>query len=116
MGAELNNIPTLDGWVNLTEAAEMLGFTRQHAFKKAHQANDGHPSGWKTIRRIGSKPMYVVSTAEIEELLTARADKTNLVAGTLSRADRELWLKNHSMKSEEWSDEDILHAIGAGMA
>ncbi len=49
--------------------AEMLGFTRQHAFKKACQANEGHPNGWKTIRRIGSKPMYVISIAEIEETL-----------------------------------------------
>lgn len=116
MGAELNNIPTLDGWVNLTEAAEMLGITRQHAFKKARQANDGHPSGWKTIRRIGSKPMYVVSTTEIKELLAARGEETDLMKGTLSGADREAWLKNHTMNPEEWSDEDILMAIGSGMS
>lgn len=116
MGAELNNIAQLDGWVNLTEAAEMLGITRQHAFKKARQANEGHPSGWKTVRRVGSKPMYVVSTAEIEDLQAARGDRTDLAKGTLSRADRELWLKNHTMKSEEWSDEDILMAMGSGMS
>lgn len=68
MAAEFENFPALDGWVNLTEAAEMLGFTRQHAFKKARQANEGHPNGWRTIRRIGSKPMYVVSIAEIADL------------------------------------------------
>lgn len=116
MGAELNNIPQLDGWVNLTEAAEMLGITRQHAFKKARQANDGHPSGWKTIRRVGSKPMYVISTGEIADLQTNSSDRTDLVAGTLSRADRELWLGNHRMKSEEWTDEAILMAMGSGMA
>lgn len=71
MAAEFENIPVLDGWVNLTEAAEMIGFTRQHAFKKARQANEGHPNGWKTIRRIGSKPMYVVSIAEIADLQAA---------------------------------------------
>ena len=116
MGAELNNIPQLDGWVNLTEAAERLGITRQHAFKKARQANDGHPSGWKTIRRVGSKPMYVISTAEIADLQSEWGDKTDLMRGTLARADRETWLKNHAMKSEEWSDEDILTAMGSGMA
>jgi hypothetical protein len=68
MGADLNKIPTLDGWVNLTEAAEILGFTRQHAFKKARQANEGHPNGWRSIRRIGTKPMYVVSTEEVDEI------------------------------------------------
>lgn len=68
MAAEFENIPVLDGWVNLTEAAEMIGITRQHAHKKARQANEGQPNGWKSIRRIGSKPMYVVSIAEIADL------------------------------------------------
>ncbi|MBR10388.1 MAG: hypothetical protein CMP48_22225 [Rickettsiales bacterium] len=114
MGAELNNIPQLEGWVNLTEAAEMLGITRQHAFKKARQANEGHPSGWITVRRVGSKPMYVISTAEIADLQAARADKTDLLLGTLSRADRELRLKNHRMP-ESTPDDEILMAMGAGI-
>ncbi|MBA4248550.1 MAG: hypothetical protein C0444_09705 [Microbacterium sp.] len=113
MGAELNNIPQLDGWVNLTEAAEMLGITRQHAFKKVRQANDGHPSGWRTIRRVGSKPMYVISTAEIADLQSASDSKTDLMKGTLSRADRELWLRNHRLP-DSTTDEDILMAMGSG--
>lgn len=113
MGAELNNIPKLDGWVNLTEAAEMIGITRQHAFKKARQADDGHPNGWKTIRRVGSKPMYVVSTAEIAELQAARGDKTDLTEGTLSREDRELWLENHR-QPDSTTDDEILMAMGSG--
>lgn len=72
MGAELNNIPKLDGWVNLTEAAEILGITRQHAFKKARQADAGLSNGWKTIRRVGSKPMYVVNTSEIADMLASK--------------------------------------------
>lgn len=59
---------------HLTEAAEMLGFTRQHAFKKARQANEGHPNGWKSIRRVGSKPMYLISTTEIADLLADGMD------------------------------------------
>lgn len=122
MGAELHNIPQLDGWVNLTEAAEMLGITRQHAFKKARKANDGHPNGWRTIRRVGSKPMYVISTKEIEEMLEDAASETiegepvvtDLWKGTLSREDREEWLKSHSQNSEEWTDQDILVAMGSG--
>lgn len=113
MGAELNNIPTLDGWVNLTEAAEMLGITRQHAFKKARQANDGHPSGWKTIRRIGSKPMYVISVAEIEEVMGT--SRTNLMRGTLSQQDRQDWLRNYGLP-DDTPDEEILMAIGSGLA
>lgn len=116
MGAELNNIPTLDGWVNLTEAAEMLGISRQHAFKKARQANDGHPSGWKTIRRVGSKPMYVISTAEIADIQSRSQGTTDLAKGTLSAKDRTAWLRSHRMESEDWTDEDILMAIGSGMS
>jgi hypothetical protein len=113
MGAELRNIPALEGWVNLTEAAEMLGITRQHAFKKARQANDGHPSGWKTIRRVGSKPAYVVSTAEIAAIQAARRNTTDLAGGTLSKRDREIWLENHRLP-ESTTDEEILMAMGAG--
>ena len=52
MAAEFENIPVLDGWVNLTEAAEMIGITRQHAHKKARLANEGKSNGWKSIRRV----------------------------------------------------------------
>ena len=71
MAAEFENIPVLDGWVNLTEAAERIGITRQHAHKKARLANEGKPNGWKSIRRIGTKPMYVVSVSEIADMLSA---------------------------------------------
>jgi hypothetical protein len=71
MAAEFQNIPTLEGWVNLTEAAEMLGFTRQHAFKKARLANEGQPNGWRSIRRVGTKPMYVVSVEEIRGIIAS---------------------------------------------
>lgn len=74
MAAEFENIPVLEGWVNLTEAAEMIGITRQHAHKKARLANEGKPNGWKSIRRVGTKPMYLVSTEEIDEILTGSAD------------------------------------------
>ena len=74
MAAEFENTPVLDGWVNLTEAAEMIGITRQHAHKKARLANEGKPNGWKSIRRIGTKPMYLVSTEEIVEILTGSGE------------------------------------------
>lgn len=114
MGAELNNIPKLDGWVNLTEAAEMLGITRQHAFKKARQAHEGHPSGWKSIRRVGTKPMYVISTAEIAELLRANETTTDLMKGTLSREDREGFLRGWGLP-DTTTDEEILMAMGSGL-
>jgi len=82
MAAEFTNLPVLAGWVNLTEAAEMLGITRQHAFKKTRLANAGQPGGWKTVHRVGSKPMYVVSTQEIADLLTARQENESETTAT----------------------------------
>lgn len=121
MAAEFENIPSLEGWVNLTEAAEMLGITRQHAHKKARLTNEGKPNGWKTIHRVGSKPMYVVSIREVKGMLALAGNRderitTDLMAGTLTPEDREAWLANHRMKAEEWTDHDILVAIGSGIA
>lgn len=69
---KLGNLPELPGWVNLTEAAEMLGISRQHSYRRARLANEGHTGGWKSCHRIGSKPSYVVSLDEIREELEAR--------------------------------------------
>ena len=59
MAAEFENIPVLDGWVNLTEAAEMIGITRQHAHKKARLANEGKPTGGS--RSVVSEPSPCMS-------------------------------------------------------
>lgn len=72
MSAKLDNIPALDDWVNLTEAAEILGITRQHAYKRAKHASEGRPGGFKTLRQIGTKPSYVVSRSELQRELDAR--------------------------------------------
>lgn len=70
MSEKLNNLPALDGWVNLTEAAELTGITRQHSYKKARLANEGKPGGWRTVCRVGTKPSYVVSLDEIKEIIS----------------------------------------------
>lgn len=67
MSAKLDNVPVLKGWINLTEAAEILGISRQHAYKRAKQASEGRTGGWKTLRQVGSKPSYVVSLKEVED-------------------------------------------------
>lgn len=68
----LANLPVLSGWVNLTEAAEMLGISRQHSYRRARLANEGRVGGWKTCHRIGNKPSYVVSLEEIHTELKRR--------------------------------------------
>jgi len=72
---KLGNLPLLAGWVNLTEAAEILGISRQHAYRRARLANEGKPGGWKTVHRVGSKPTYVVSLKELEAELWLANDK-----------------------------------------
>lgn len=72
MSAKLDNIPALDDWVNLTEAAEILGITRQHAYKRAKHTSQGRAGGFKTLRQIGTKPSYVVRRSELQAELDAR--------------------------------------------
>lgn len=75
MAAKLENIPVLEGWVNLTEAAEILGITRQHAYKRAKLTAQGKRGGWRTLHQIGSKPMYVVSLSEVKGELERKASE-----------------------------------------
>lgn len=52
--------PELEGWLTLTEAAEELDISRQHCWR---MANSGK---WKTLKRIGTKDVFVVEIAEVE--------------------------------------------------
>lgn len=61
-------IPTLEGWVNITEAADMLGISRQHSWRMA----TSDPPKWKTVHRIGTSGVYVVATSEVEERMARR--------------------------------------------
>ena len=60
-----SDIPVLEGWVPLSEAADLIGISRQHAWRRARLTNDGLPGGWKTVHRVGDKPFYVVSVSEV---------------------------------------------------
>ncbi len=70
------SVPTLAGWVNITEAAEILGITRQHSYKLARTpVSEG---GYKTLHRVGTQPSYVVSVKELEERIAAKSEKARL--------------------------------------
>jgi predicted DNA-binding transcriptional regulator AlpA len=60
------DIPKLPDFINLTEAAERLGMTRQWANK---MAQDGM---FKSIRRVGNQNLFVVSEEEVRELVGQR--------------------------------------------
>jgi hypothetical protein len=67
--SENPDIPVLEGWVNLTEAGEITGVTRQHAYRKAAKG------GYKTLRRIGTQPVFVVKISELEEINAKKAQR-----------------------------------------
>lgn len=70
-------VPVLNGWVNITEAADMLGITRQHGYKLASH------NGFKSLHKVGNQPAYVISTVEIAEMIEQRARKAR------ERAEKE---------------------------
>jgi predicted DNA-binding transcriptional regulator AlpA len=73
--AELPDIPVLSGgWINLTEAASRLGYTRSYIYKRA---SDG---AFKTLHRVGSQTSYVVNVDEVEELIRLKTERTTAKA------------------------------------
>lgn len=62
----LNDVPILEDWINVTEAAERLGISRQYAFRQIQSGK------WKSVHRLGSKKFYVVRESEVAEKLAAK--------------------------------------------
>lgn len=54
------DVPVLEGWVAITEAAEILGFTRQYCYRLAQ---NGY---FESIRRVGKSTTFVISTEELD--------------------------------------------------
>jgi len=71
--------PTGGRWVNLTEAGEILGITRQHSYKRATT------NGFKTLHRIGNKPSFVVDSTELDQI-----NEAVVANGHLSREEEAL--------------------------
>jgi hypothetical protein len=67
--SENKSIPVLDDWVGITEAAELLGYTRQHTYRSAQFGK------FKSLHRIGDSVFCVISKAEIASILEAKALK-----------------------------------------
>ena len=62
-------VPRLDGWLTLPEAAELLGVTRQQAFKMAKQG------AFKTEHRIGQT--MVVKNSEVMQMVLDRDEESS---------------------------------------
>ncbi len=65
--ADRTDIPVLKGgWLNFTEAAELLGWSRSYMYKYAESP------GFKTLHRIGGKASYVINESEVEAVQGSR--------------------------------------------
>lgn len=61
-------VPPLEGWVTVAQAAELLGITRQAVHKKILDGT------LQSARRLGSvsKPIFILEVGEIDDLVGAR--------------------------------------------
>lgn len=69
-----SDAPKLPGWVTLAEFADMRGVTQQAVYKMAEAEK------FKTLHRIGDKPLYAISTSEALALLAKRGPRRILIA------------------------------------
>lgn len=63
--------PELEGWVTASDAADIMGMSRQAFNRKLHRGD------FRTLKMLGSKPIYVLKRTEVEkaaEERRARAD------------------------------------------
>ena len=63
---ESENVPVLEEWINLTEAAEILGLSRQYVNKIAEKT-------FKSLHKLGNSPALVVRRSEIEAIKERRS-------------------------------------------
>ena len=77
----ITDLPVLAGWVSLTEAATILGVSRQYASKQAATG------GFRSVHRIGASPSFVVSIFEVEAMLATRAEKQPQLSSQASQGN-----------------------------
>lgn len=64
----MKEIPALDDWISLTEAASIMGVTRQYVHKLTQQG------GFQTLHKIpGARDVLVVERTEAQRLADVRA-------------------------------------------
>lgn len=67
---EDGTIPVLDGWMTLPKAGEVLGITRQSAYKMAKKKK------FKTLHLVEGTSIVLVRTEEVEALAKSRLEIT----------------------------------------
>lgn len=63
------DIPTLEGYVLLAEAADLLKVTRQHVYRLVRD------NAFPSVRRVGRSNLYVVKIEDVNARIQYIADK-----------------------------------------
>lgn len=74
----MTNIPHLEDWYLVAEAAELLGVSKQTIHNMIH----GDEPRLTKVRRLGppdNKPIYLVSKFQIDQILTERYEPNPVV-------------------------------------
>jgi predicted DNA-binding protein (UPF0251 family) len=61
------NAPKLKGWATASEAAEILDISRQSVNRMINRGE------FRTLHALGERPIYLISTTEVEEKKASRA-------------------------------------------
>lgn len=73
----MEDLPELEGWLTLPEAAKLLGLTRQRVYQMVQVGT------LKSVMKLGDKPTYIIRKAEIEPLVQARLSDTRKLLAQL---------------------------------
>jgi hypothetical protein len=69
-------IPVLEGWVTLAEAALMLGVRKQSVHKMTKPRPGGQPPRITTLHRLGrERPVYIVREQEIHKIAREQGER-----------------------------------------
>lgn len=63
---DMSELPVLEGWITLPEAAEELGMTRARMYQLVQEFKI------TTAHRLGGRPIYIVRVPEIEQIKAGR--------------------------------------------
>lgn len=69
-GVSYLEIPRLEGWLSVPEAAFALGVSKQMIHKMIHSLNVFNCE--RDVRKVGDKPMYLVRESAVEALRKSR--------------------------------------------
>lgn len=73
-GVSYEEIPKLEGWLSVPEAAFKLGVSKQMIHKMVHTLNLFDKT--KDVRRLGEKPMYILREEAVVALKERRGTIT----------------------------------------